>query len=157
MTIDFKSVGIKTATVIQNTLSSSLAPIGIKTPMRVVTNGDGLFAMTFNVADQVHDNLRNLLMTNHGERLGLYDFGANLYPLMFELNSNEFNFDDEAVIRIKTAVSKYMPFVDLQTFESKVDNIDNKSIGKIQIRVAYNLPALQVKNKIIEVTLHVGG
>ena len=50
-----------------------------------------------------------------------------------------------------------MPFVDLQTFESKIDNIDNKAVGKVQIRVAYNLPALQVKNKIIEITLHVGG
>lgn len=157
MTIDFKSVGIKTATVIQNTLSSSLAPVGIKTPLRIATNGDGIFGMNFSVADQVHDNLRNLLLTNHGERLGLYDFGADLSPLTFELNSHEFNFDDEAVVRIKTAVSRYMPFVDLQTFESKIDNVDNKTIGKVQIRVAYSLPALQVKNKIIEVTLYVGG
>ena len=37
---------------------------------------------------QLADNFRNLIMTNHGERLGRYNYGANLNSLIFlELSS----------------------------------------------------------------------
>ena len=34
-------------------------------------------------------NFRNMLMTNHGERLGRFDYGANLLPLAFELATED--------------------------------------------------------------------
>ena len=41
--------------------------------------------MHMSMADQVSDNFRNMIMTNHGERLCLYDFGADLDELIHEL------------------------------------------------------------------------
>ena len=53
-------------------------PYGIKTPLRHGSDRAGIFEMNFNIGDQIADNLRNLVQTNHGERLGHFDFGANL-------------------------------------------------------------------------------
>ena len=52
-----------------------------------------VFKMHFNSIDQVHDNLRNLILTNNGDRLGRYNFGANLQPILTEKLSKE-SFDE---------------------------------------------------------------
>ena len=129
-------------------------PVGIKTPLRFGTGRTGLFDMHFEIEDQVHDNLKNLLLTNHGERIGLYDFGASLRELTTERLSSE-DFDNEAMIRIRDAVKKYMPFVNLDSFESSFsDNPASNSVAEITIRIIYSIPKLQISNKGIEVILY---
>jgi len=128
-------------------------PFGIKTPLRF-GDQDGIFAMNFVAADQIHDNFRNLLQTNHGERLELYDFGCNLSPLTTELVARE-DFENEAMTRIKTAVAKYMPYLELQGFETLLDNTQNNNTGKVKIRITYAVPLLGIKDKKIQVTLFV--
>lgn len=156
---DFRSVGQKEISVdIENQrrlILENKLPIGIKTPLELGTGADGIFAMHRNLEDQIHDNFRNLILTNHGDRLGLYDFGANLTELVHELGSE--NIDNEAIRRIKAAVSKYTPFISLKTFESFVDNRENKDTGKVGIRIIYDIPALLVSNKALEVILYVSG
>ena len=66
---------------------------------------EGLFEMHFDNRSQVKDNLRNLLQTNWGERIGLYAFGANLNELVGELSSQE-DFDSEAMLRIKSTITR---------------------------------------------------
>jgi phage baseplate assembly protein W len=151
----FKNVGIREFQT-QNirTTTQSVLPIGIKTPVEFGGNGEGLFAMHTNVQDAVHDNLRNLLLTNFGDRLVHYDFGANLRPLVAEFSSKD-NFDDEAKIRINTAVSKWMPFVSLIGFDSHPEFIDNRYTGKIALLVVYSVPQLGVLEKALEVLLYV--
>lgn len=109
--------------------------------------------MHFSLADAMHDNLRNLILTNWGERLGLYDFGGNLRPLTTELVSAE-DFDGQAIERISGAVQKWMPFITLETFQSSIDRINNKNTAIIKITIVYNIPALNVFNKALEVKLY---
>lgn len=151
----FKNVGIKEFQT-QNVLATpqSVVPIGIKTPVTLGDNGDGLIAMHTNIQDVVHDNLRNLLLTNHGERLVHYDLGANLRPLVAEFSSKE-DFDGEAMIRINTAVTKWMPFISLVGFDSHPEFIDNRYTGKIVILLVYSVPQLGVNDKALEVLLFV--
>ena len=86
MARDFKSVGVKRSDGVQDrTTSVALPPIGIVTPLSLDDTGSGLLSMHYSLADQIADNLRNLVMTNHGERVGIYDFGADLRPLTLEL------------------------------------------------------------------------
>ena len=92
-------------------------PIGIKTPLEFGTRRSGLLEMNFENDKQIKDNLRNLIQTNYGERVGIYAFGANLMELVGELSSKE-DFDTEAMLRIKNATTRWMPFVELETFES---------------------------------------
>jgi phage baseplate assembly protein W len=151
----FKNVGIREFQT-QNILATpqSVTPIGIKTPAALGDNGDGILAMHTNIQDVVHDNLRNLLLTNYGERLIHYDLGANLRPLVAEFSSKE-DFDGEAMIRINTAVAKWMPFVTLIGFDSRPEFIDNRFTGKIVILVVYSIPQLGVNERALEVLLFV--
>jgi len=150
--ISFKSVGIK-KTDARREASTEGVPIGLKTPMKIGQSNDGIFAMHFNIVDQIRDNLRNLLLTNHGERLALFDFGANLRPLTLELGTD--TFDEELSVRIKTAVSKWMPFVDLRDLQRTVDNADNAHVAKISLRITYDIPAINHKNDALEINFFV--
>lgn len=152
--IDFKSVGEKSADLrFQPEINQE--PIGIKTPLRLGTQNDGVFSMHFNIADQIQDNFRNLLLTNHGERLGLYDFGANLRELSLEHGQD--TFDGEAIVRIKDAVNKYMPFIGLGTFESKLLPNRNGLIERVNIKITYDVARLGIIGKEIEVSIFVRG
>lgn len=153
--LSFKNVGIR-AFQTQNVLTTpeSIIPIGIKTPLKFGENGEGLLSMHTNLADTVHDNLRNLLLTNHGERLAQYDLGANLRPLVAEFTSKD-DFDGEAMIRINTAVSRWMPFVTLIGFDSRPEFVDNRYFGKIIILLVYSIPQLGVTEKGLELVLSV--
>lgn len=132
-------------------LVQSQVPFGIKTPLRLGTAD--FLETSFNLADQVQDNLRNLLLTNWGERLGFYSFGGNLRPLVTELVSSS-DFDTLAVERIREAVNRWMPYVDLEDFFSQADRITNKNTAVINVTITYNVPALNVKKKQLQVTLY---
>lgn len=113
----------------QKTLKEVDFPIGIKTPLREgKREGESLFEMNFTAEDQIKDNLRNLIMTQKGERLGFPDFGTNLYRL-YSNSALEINqIEDFLMSEIKSCVQKYMPSISLEEFYSnKVDeNIQNQ-------------------------------
>lgn len=153
--ISFKSVG-KTTTQVQNEiLSSSPVPIGIRTPVRSgVVETDGIFAMHYDIPEQVNDNLRNLIETNFGERLGLYDFGANLQELTLEITARE-DFEAEVMLRIKTAVDKWMPYVSLKGFEMSNEVEEIRKTGVVKFSVSYDLPLLSVSDQGVDIILYV--
>lgn len=151
----FKDVGVRNEVVRNNPLTAnrSQLPIGIKTPLELV-GGSNLFRVHTNIADQIEDNLRNLLLTNWGERLAIYNFGANLRPLLTDY-SNKDDFDTEAMIRINTAISKWLPFVTPLGFESFPDLEDNQFTGRIRLFLSYAVPRLNITEKGMELELFV--
>lgn len=149
----FKSSGKTRENQDATSTTPTPTPFGIKTPLQLGFN-EGLLAMNYSLEDQFADNLRNLLLTNWGERLGLYDFGANLKPLTTEFVSQD-DFDSEAINRIRSAVSKWMPFVDLENFSSTVDRNENKNTAIIRVNITYNIPQLEVTNKGLQIVLYV--
>ena len=153
-TRDFKSAG-QTITARRFQRDVNEIPIGIKTPIELGRDHGGIFKMHTSLADQVADNLRNLIMTNHGERLGFYGFGANLQELTMERGHDSFEID--AISRIREAVVKYMPYVDLKTFDSTA--VTDRSTGLVHVRitVTYSAPTLGVMAGQIEVVLYVAG
>ena len=151
-TINFKSVGTTKTTQPTQQEDQIPVPIGIKTPMQLGSNS--LLEMHYELSDQVADNLRNLLLTNWGERLGEYYFGANLRPITSEFVNID-NFDSEAVVRIKDAVSRWMPYVDLIDFISEVNRTENKSTGVITVTISYNIPQLNVLGRKLQIVLYV--
>lgn len=151
-TFSFKSSGKTQVQKVAEAVTTTATPVGIKTPIRLGTK-EGIFEMTYSMAEQVSDNLRNLLLTNTGERLGLFNFGANLRPLMSEFTTQE-NFDVEAVTRIKTAVTRWMPYIELDSFLSEINRNDNRNTAVINLTVTYNVPALNLKDRKIQLTLY---
>ena len=154
VTYSFKSVGKTKQAQESDQPEASLVPYGIKTPLTLGSRGEGLFSMNFNIADQLADNLRNLLLTNWGERLGQYYFGANLRPLVAEYSS-QVDFDNKAINRIRIAVERWMPFITLDTFESTVDRTENKNTAVIKIKINYTVPVLVDDKRAIEIVLYV--
>lgn len=152
MAISFRSVGKTAQAVDTETPDKTILPVGIKTPLQLGAVGEGIFAVHYDLADQVNDNLRNLILTNWGERLGLYDFGANLRELATELTSRD-DFDNEAVIRIKNSVSKWMPYVVLNDFIPLIDHEQNEKTAIINFRITYDVPVLGVVNRGLEITI----
>ena len=151
---NFKSVGELNTDRKFKSVANEI-PIGIKTPLTLGTTSDGIFAMHFTAANQIQDNFRNLLLTNHGERLGFFDYGANLRPLTTELAAEAF--ESEVSSRVRRAANKYMPYISLQTFEYQIDNSQNQNTAKLRLRIIYNVPALNIQNKGIELTFYLAG
>jgi phage baseplate assembly protein W len=152
--VSFKNVGVREFETRQITsvVSQSAFPIGIKMPVTFGQGDEGLFTMNMTLADEIQDNLKNLVLTNHGERLALYDYGANLVPLAAEYTTIE-NFDGEAMVRINTAVSKYMPFVQLEGFRSDAVLDDNRYTGLIRIFLKYTVPRANIAARVLEVSI----
>lgn len=153
--ISFKSVGeLSTDRKFQPTPNET--PIGIKTPLQLGQKNDGIFAMHFDIGKQIDDNLRNLILTNWGDRVGFYDFGANLNELTMELTSEAF--DLEAMTRIKRAVGKWMSFVELQTFNKTIiGRVQGSNVTQIKMQIIYAVPRLGITNKSLELTFFIAG
>ena len=152
----FKSVGQPAE--LQKKLARSIPerpPVGIKTPVMLSERSRSFLEMHDNFPDQLHDNLLNLILTNHGERLAHPDFGANLFELTFEMQSE--GVQAEAMARISSAVRKYMPYISLETFSPIVENFDNKEVAKIGIAVGYTIPKLKTGQRQLEVILFSAG
>lgn len=153
----FKSVGEDKASQNERKAQQVVRPpIGIKTPLELDEGDGGFLKMHTNIERVISDNLKNLILTNKGERLFDYNFGANLKELTFELCSEET--DEEATRRIQAAVSRYMPYVVLNTFEPiKIGSQQDETLAKIAVRITYSTPALSSKENAIEVILYTVG
>ena len=148
-TYSFKSVGqLATTAASIEQLQNVVTPLSIQTPVRFGGAGGAIFKMHTELLSSVKDNLRNLIVTNHGERMVHYDFGANLLELATEMGTEEA--DTLAMQRIAKAVGKYMPFVDLNSFESFTNHTENQSVAQVGIRLTYSVPVLGVSNLGIE-------
>lgn len=151
-TYSFKSSGKTQSQKDTEAIIASPIPYGIKTPLELGST-EGIFVMNYSLEDQFADNLRNLLLTNWGERLGLYQYGANLKPITTELVSQD-DFDSAAISRIKNAVDRWMPFVDLEDFSSVINREGNVNTSIININITYNIPALNVFRKGLQINLY---
>lgn len=95
-------------------------PLGIKTPLEKGNrSGETLFKMHFDIKDQIRDNLKNLIMTQKGERLGFPDFGTNLRQIYSNTSISNEEILDRASNQIEETVSKYIPNIRLINFYSE--------------------------------------
>jgi phage baseplate assembly protein W len=113
--------------------------------------------MHYDITDQVADNLRNLIQTNHGDRLGRPNFGANLRPLSLEILGQE-KFESEAMTRISRSVSRYLPFVSLKTM--KATRLPTGTEGSVNpavlVRIEFDVKGLG-KMKALETIITLAG
>ena len=105
--------------------------IGLALPIKPDDNN--VFSLTKNSYDQVRHNLRNLLLTNVGERVYQPEFGSRLRELCFEQLDDTLpqRVEDE----IRRAVNFWLPYVNIVQIETLTEE-DNKS--KIFVRVKFS-------------------
>lgn len=153
---NFKAVGEDKSSSNQRSAQQvKRPPIGIKTPLELSDSDEELFKMHYDIENNIADNLKNLILTNKGERLFDYNFGANLKELAFELGSEET--DNEAIKRIQDVVSIYLPYVSLNTFEPIKMGATSEDIARVSVRISYTIPAISSKERTIEVIIYTIG
>ena len=60
--------------------------------------------------------------------------------------------------RIKIAVAKWMPYVELQTFDKTNEGrIQGSNVAEIRLRIRYAVAKLGITNKAIELTFFLAG
>tara|TARA_E500000331_G_scaffold234586_1_gene224811 strand:+ start:81 stop:518 length:438 start_codon:yes stop_codon:yes gene_type:complete len=105
--------------------------VGLSFPIRADNNNS--FAMTKNSIQQSRHNLRNLLLTYPGERVGNSEFGCRLREVCFEQR------DDGLPTKIKTvimdAVNKFLPYISIIDIETLNDDGDN---NKVFVNIKYS-------------------
>ena len=130
-------------------------PIGIVTPVRLSHTNASFFEMNIDLKKQIRDNFRNMIATNHGERLMLNDFGGNLAELAFELGTE--SIDTEAMKRISKTTAKYMPFLSLDSFEPIKEKSLDGSLARVGVIVTFSAPALAVEGQVVKAIINVAG
>ena len=106
--------------------------IGVQLPL----GGDPLFKLSYTTEEQAISNLKNLLLTQKGERPFQPLFGSDIYSLLFEQISENINIELEDSIR--EDIKFWLPYiiVDDLTIDSKNDL--NRVDISLRVRVTEN-------------------
>jgi phage baseplate assembly protein W len=94
--------------------------IGCKLPL--TSNQWGYFNPSVYTKEQAISNLKNLILTNKGERIANPHFGCDLYKFNFE-NINRFDIQEEIKEIINEQVKKWLPYIQIQSIQIKTDPI----------------------------------
>lgn len=90
--------------------------VGINLPM--TNSNSNLFNQTYLTFNQLKANLKNLILTEPGERFMLPDFGCGLRKKLFEQNVNKLLSDIQNLIMI--AVDKWLPTIKINKIDIQV-------------------------------------
>ena len=114
--------------------------IGLSFPLRKDNNTD--FAMTRNSLQQAKHNLKNLLLTFPGERVGQPEFGSRMREICFEPIDD--NLPTKIEEEVRRAVSSWLPYINIQEVNTLTDDGDeNKIFVEIKYSTVLNQQTLE--------------
>lgn len=108
--------------------------LGITLPIK--RGKTGLFEQAFEPIVQVKSNLTNLLLTSKGERVFQPTFGSELHNLIFTQMDEEY--DQNVKRAIQSAVSKWLPFVNIIEQNVTRDTDRNRTLVQIDFSININ-------------------
>ena len=109
--------------------------IGLELPLTY--GNSGFFTRTKTALEQTRSNIKNLLSTNKGERLGNPTFGCDLNRLLFE---KEGDIESDIEEEITSAINEFLPFVNIISIES-VFSEANPNIVNVSLRFSLSTDA----------------
>lgn len=124
---------------------------GLVTPVSLSKNIGSLYNTSTQLDTQIIDNFRNMLLTNHGERLVLIDYGANINNMISERSARP-DWDQMVATQIVATTQKYMPYITIDGVQSINQPSRNDGFSRIIVAVNFSIPKLGVQNKRIELT-----
>jgi len=126
--------------VIENDLNEDTY-IGLELPMAHTRNG--FFNRTKTALEQAKSNIRNLLLTNKGERLGNPTFGTNLLSLVFSQENTDLESRVEEEIR--ASMGEFLPFINIVSIETNFSDT-NKDVANVNLRFTLNVDVTSEEN-----------
>ena len=119
--------------VISNDLNEDTY-IGLELPL--THTRDGFFKRTKTALEQAKSNIKSLLLTNKGERLGNPTFGTNLLSLVFSQENNDLESRVEEEIR--ASMSEFLPFINIVSIETNFSDT-NKNVANVTLEFTLNV------------------
>lgn len=113
--------------VIAKNKSISDYAIGLSLPLQM---GTQTFNQTYNNLEQLKSNVKNLLLTNQGERLAQPLFGTNLRQLLFEQNDDDIK--SKIYDSIESAIEFWLP-------QLQINSIDIESTDRMKDEHSLNV------------------
>jgi phage baseplate assembly protein W len=121
-------------------IPSNVANTNTQTPFGISLSNSapGTFQTLYAYEEQARNNLKNLLLTYPGERTGDWiHFGCNLKEIIFEPNIDEIKPD--IVDLIQSAVSTWLPYINIQNIDIKTAEDDPSLIYLITISIQFTV------------------
>ena len=104
--------------------------IGFQLPL--TNNNDNIFNLNYYTFDQIKTNLKNLLLTETGERWMLPSYGCGLKKKLFQPKTNNLQGEIDDIIR--TSVKTWMPYITIQDLI-----IDMSTEHQVYIKIQFNV------------------
>jgi len=117
---------------------------GFSPSMPIRRDGDNGFALTQSMIEVIRQNLRNLMLTNPGERMMIPDFGVGIKRFLFEMDHASTYGTINSTI--ESQVSQYMPFVKL--IDVQFDSDSQANPGALYIKIIYEIQPLELTDGI---------
>lgn len=136
--------------VIENDLNEDTY-IGCELPLTHTPSG--FFNRTKTLLEQTKSNIKNLLLTNKGERLGNPTFGTNLLSLVFTQENTDLESRVEEEIR--AAMSEWLPFVNIISIETNFSN-NNMSTAIVNLRFSLNVDLTSEEDLTLDLSSYTG-
>ena len=105
--------------------------VGLSFPLRADNNND--FALTKNSSELAQHNLKNLLLTHVGERVGQPEFGSTLRAICFE--PDDTNLPGKLEEEVRRAVGLWLPYINIVSVDTLTDEADE---NKVYVKVSYS-------------------
>ena len=119
---------------IENDLNPDVT-IGLALPL-THRSDVGFFRATKTLLEQTKHNLRNLLLTKKGERLGNPDFGSDLFKVVFEQEGDDIENKVEEAIR--SSMRQWLPFIIIDEIETKFSE-RNRNVINVSMIFSINI------------------
>ena len=105
---------------------------GLKFPLTYKDCRDWFFPRAKTLTDQAYSNLKNLLLTRKGERLGQPTFGSDLWNIIFEQITEDIG--DSVEQSVREAVDYWLPYI---TINNVFTTTDGSNPNTLYVRVEF--------------------
>ena len=106
--------------------------IGVSLPLDY--GSQGFFNKTRTTLEQTRSNIRNLLLTIKGERLGNPTFGSDLMRIIFDQDAGDIG--DRIEEAIRTSISEWLPYV---TVKQVKPIADERNPNQLNVRIDFTI------------------
>ena len=106
--------------------------IGVSLPLEY--GSQGFFNKTRTTLQQTRSNIRNLLLTIKGERLGNPTFGSDLMTVIFEQDDGSLGNRIEEAIR--ASISEWLPYVNVKKVQTVADE---RNPNLLNVRIDFTI------------------
>lgn len=115
-------------------------PIGISFPlMKGYRQKESLFMMNFDLLEQVKNNIKLLIMTRKGEKLGSIDFGTDIADVINDINLDKSEIEKKVYNELSISIKKFFPFVTLESFSLDKSRSSGQDIEMFKLIVDFKI------------------